>query len=40
MAWQKEDEQGRPRRTYDIEGLEKLIASLLEASSEGAAVIV
>ncbi|HQE86869.1 MAG TPA: topoisomerase [Methanothrix sp.] len=40
MAWQKEDEQGRPRRTYDLEGLEKLIASLLEASSEGAAVIV
>lgn len=40
MSRQKEDDQSRPKRTYDLEGLEELIASLIEASSEGAAVIV
>jgi 5S rRNA maturation endonuclease (ribonuclease M5) len=40
MAWRREDDQSRPRKTYDLEGLEELIATLLQASSEGAAVIV
>ena len=30
----------RPKRTYDLEGLEELINSLVEASCQGAAVIV
>src|SRR5512137_983847 len=34
------DQESRPKRTYDLESLEELIASLLEASGQGAAVIV
>ena len=34
------DRECRPKRTYDLEALEELIASLLQASEEGAAVIV
>ena len=30
----------RPKRTYDLEGLEELICSLVEASLLGAAIIV
>ncbi len=30
----------RPKRTYDLEALEELIASLIDASCQGAAVIV
>ncbi|NTV28191.1 MAG: topoisomerase, partial [Methanothrix sp.] len=30
----------RPKRTYDLEGLEELISSLIEASFLGAAIIV
>jgi 5S rRNA maturation endonuclease (ribonuclease M5) len=32
--------EARPKRTYDLEALEELIASLLEASLRGAAIIV
>jgi len=34
------DQERRPKRTYDLEALEDLIASLLDASCHGAAVIV
>lgn len=34
------DQESRPKRTYDLEALEELIASLLDASGQGAAVIV
>ena len=40
MSRDRDDGQSRPRKTYDLEGLEELIASLLEASSGGAAGIV
>ncbi|NYT01324.1 MAG: topoisomerase [Methanosarcinales archaeon] len=36
----KPDRGGRVRCTYDMEGLEELISSLLEASERGAAIIV
>jgi len=36
----KPDRGGRVKCTYDLEGLEELIASLLEASDRGAAIIV
>ena len=40
MVWGRASEECRPKRTYDLEALEELIAALLEASSLGAAVIV
>ncbi|MBN1235529.1 MAG: topoisomerase [Methanotrichaceae archaeon] len=40
MATRKEERRGRPRGTYDLEALEELIASLLDASYQGAAIIV
>ena len=36
----KSAQESRPKRTYDLEALEELIASLLEASIQGAAIIV
>ena len=35
----RDDQESRPKGTYDLEALEELIASLLEASGQGAAVI-
>ena len=40
MAWGRDEHESRPKRTYDLEALEELIASLLEASYQGAAIIV
>jgi 5S rRNA maturation endonuclease (ribonuclease M5) len=40
MAWGRDTLEARPKRTYDLEALEKLIASLIDASCQGAAVIV
>jgi 5S rRNA maturation endonuclease (ribonuclease M5) len=40
MATGRDDQESRPKRTYDLEALEELIASLLDASCQGAAVIV
>ena len=40
MVWGRASEECRPKRTYDLEALEELIAALLEASSLGAAIIV
>jgi 5S rRNA maturation endonuclease (ribonuclease M5) len=40
MTWGRIGPESRPKRTYDLEALEELIASLLEASCQGAAVIV
>lgn len=40
MIGGRENQESRPKRTYDLEALEELIASLLEASCQGAAVIV
>lgn len=40
MVGGRASEECRPKRTYDLEALEELIAALLEASSLGAAVIV
>jgi len=40
MIGGREDQESRPKGTYDLEALEELIASLLEASGQGAAVIV
>jgi 5S rRNA maturation endonuclease (ribonuclease M5) len=40
MAMGREDQESRLKRTYDLEALEELIASLLDASYQGAAVIV
>jgi 5S rRNA maturation endonuclease (ribonuclease M5) len=34
------EQESRPKRTYDLEALEELIASLLDASYQGAAIIV
>jgi 5S rRNA maturation endonuclease (ribonuclease M5) len=39
IGW-RADKESRPKRTYDLEALEELIASLLDASCQGAAVIV
>lgn len=39
IGW-KADLESRPKRTYDLEALEELIASLLDLSGQGAAVIV
>jgi 5S rRNA maturation endonuclease (ribonuclease M5) len=40
MAWDRDEYESRPKRTYDLEALEELIASLLDASYQGAAIIV
>lgn len=40
MIGGRDKQESRPKRTYDLEALEELIASLLEASCQGAAVIV
>jgi 5S rRNA maturation endonuclease (ribonuclease M5) len=40
MAWGRVEQEIRPKRTYDLEALEELIASLIDASYQGAAVIV
>ena len=40
MAWSRVEHESRPKRTYDLEALEELIASLLDASYQGAAIIV
>ena len=40
MIGGREDQERRPKGTYDLEALEELIATLLEASGQGAAVIV
>ena len=40
MAWGRAMQDSRPKRTYDLEALEELIATLLDASCQGAAVIV
>lgn len=40
MIGGRDNQESRPKRTYDLEALEELIASLLEASCQGAAVIV
>jgi 5S rRNA maturation endonuclease (ribonuclease M5) len=40
MTWGRVEHESRPKRTYDLEALEELIASLLDASYQGAAIIV
>ena len=40
MAWGRDAQEIRPKRTYDLDALEELIASLIDASCQGAAVIV
>jgi 5S rRNA maturation endonuclease (ribonuclease M5) len=40
MIGGRDNQESHPKRTYDLEALEELIASLLEASGQGAAVIV
>jgi 5S rRNA maturation endonuclease (ribonuclease M5) len=40
MFGERVDQESRPKRTYDLEALEDLIATLLDASGQGAAVIV
>jgi 5S rRNA maturation endonuclease (ribonuclease M5) len=40
MSTRRDEQESRPKRTYDQEALEELIASLLDASCHGAAVIV
>jgi 5S rRNA maturation endonuclease (ribonuclease M5) len=40
MTWGRDEHESRPKRTYDLEALEELIASLLDASCQGAAIIV
>jgi len=40
MIGGRDNKESRPKRTYDLEALEELIASLLEASGQGAAVMV
>lgn len=40
MAWGRAEQEIRPKRTYDLEALEELIASLIDASYQGAAIIV
>jgi len=40
MAGGRALQEIRPKRTYDLEALEELIASLIDASYQGAAVIV
>lgn len=40
MIGERTDSDSRPKRTYDLMALEELISALLDASSQGAAVIV
>ena len=40
MATRREERESRPKGTYDLQALEELIASLLDASYQGAAIIV
>ncbi|MFZ2470873.1 MAG: toprim domain-containing protein [Methanothrix sp.] len=40
MIWGSVEHECRPKGTYDLEALEELIASLLDASCQGAAIIV
>ncbi|MDD1762003.1 MAG: toprim domain-containing protein [Methanothrix sp.] len=40
MIDKRTDPDSRPKRTYDLMALEELISALLDASSQGAAVIV
>ena len=40
MTWGRDEHEVRAKGTYDLEALEELIASLLDASYQGAAVIV
>lgn len=40
MDWGRAIQESRPKRTYDLVALEELIAALLDASFQGAAVIV
>jgi len=40
MATRREERVSRPKGTYDLQALEELIASLLDASYQGAAIIV
>lgn len=40
MTKARDWQESRPKRTYDLEALEELISELIEASSQGAAVIV
>jgi len=40
MATRREEWVSRPKGTYDLQALEELIASLLDASYQGAAIIV
>jgi len=40
MTWGRDEHESRAKGTYDLEALEELIASLLDASCQGAAVIV
>ncbi|MCK9566337.1 MAG: topoisomerase [Methanothrix sp.] len=40
MIWGSVEHECRPKGTYDLEALEELIASLLDASCQGAVIIV
>lgn len=40
MTAGRDGQESRPKRTYDLDALEELIASLIDASYQGAAVIV
>jgi 5S rRNA maturation endonuclease (ribonuclease M5) len=40
MATRREERKSRPKGTYDLQALEELIASLIDASYQGAAIIV
>ena len=40
MARNREQEEGKEKGTYDLEALEELLATLIEASGQGAATIV
>ena len=40
MTWGRDEHEVRAKGTYDLEALEELIASLLDASYQGAAIIV
>jgi len=40
LARNREQEEGKEKGTYDLEALEELLATLIEASGQGAATIV
>jgi 5S rRNA maturation endonuclease (ribonuclease M5) len=40
MTWGRDEQESRAKGTYDLEAFEELIASLLDASYQGAVVIV